>query len=490
MQERKSILNKIKGLEDESRKLEPQRPQRLAWEDKVSAYAQHFLDQVNETKAYIPGGDDDTQLTDLPIQDEGRPIEELIELLSQSVDSYGINPASGGHLGYIPGGGLYPTALGDYLADVFNRYSGVFFASPGAVRMENLLIRWMNNLIGFPSTAVGNLTSGGSIANLIAIVAARDAKGIQPMVIEKSCIYLTEHVHHSLQKAIRIAGLASANMRYVGMDDRFRMDADNLQQLILEDIKDGFVPFLVIASSGTTDTGAVDPLDEIATICQHHDLWYHIDGAYGGFFILSDEVKHLFKGMERADSVTIDPHKGMFLSYGSGAVLIKDVGALHHSHYYEANYMQDALDNQIELSPADLSPELTKHFRGLRMWLPMQLFGLKPFKAAIEEKIWLCRFFYQEIQQLGFEVGLEPDLSVCIYRYIPEHGDADTFNEALVKAVQQEGTVFISSTKIANRFWLRLAVVSFRTHLSTIKQALSLLEMKKNALLASNNVYT
>jgi glutamate/tyrosine decarboxylase-like PLP-dependent enzyme len=483
MQRLSAILDKITALEGDSRRLEPQRPQRLEWEEKVRDYAQQFLDEVNEKKAYVAGGDDDSKLADLPIQDEGRPIDELIQLLSQSVDSYGINPASGGHLGYIPGGGIYPTALGDYLADIFNRYSGVFFATPGAVRMENLLIRWMNKLIGFPASALGNLTSGGSIANLIAIVAARDAKGIRPAVIEKSCIYLTEHIHHSLQKAIRIAGLATANLRYVGMDSRFRMDVEDLQNLIRQDVEAGLVPFLVIASSGTTDTGAVDPLDEIATICRQHNLWYHIDGAYGGFFILADEVKHLFKGIEKADSVTIDPHKGMFLSYGSGAVLIKDVAALQHSHHYEANYMQDALDNHVELSPADLSPELTKHFRGLRMWLPMQLFGLKPFKAAITEKIWLCRYFYLEIQKLGFEVGPEPDLSVCIYRYIPEQGDAETFNKALVKAVQQDGTVFISSTKIAGRFWLRLAVVSFRSHLSTIKQALSVLEKKRDELL-------
>lgn len=483
MQDIPSILNKIKSLETESRQLEPQRPQRLDWEEKVQDYAQTFLDNVNEKKAYVSGGDNDRALDEMPIQEEGRAIEEIIDLLSESVDSYGINPASGGHLGYIPGGGVYPTALGDYLADVFNRYSGIFFASPGAVRMENLLIRWLNKLIGFPATALGNLTSGGSIANLIAIVAARDAEGIKPAVIENSCIYLTEHIHHSLQKAIRIAGLASANLRIVDMDDHYRMKTSSLQEMVEQDIKAGLTPFLVIASSGTTDTGAIDPLDEIASVCDLHDLWYHIDGAYGGFFILSEEFKSKFKGIERADSVTIDPHKGLFLSYGSGAVLIKNVSALQHSHHYEANYMQDALDDHTELSPADLSPELTKHFRGLRMWLPLQLFGLKPFKAAISEKIWLCRYFYEEIQLLGFQVGPYPDLSVCIYRYIPPQGDADEFNQVLVKAVQNDGTVFISSTKINNRFWLRLAVVSFRTHLSTINQALAVLKAEKNALL-------
>jgi len=477
------IQDKIKLLEIESRKLEPQRQDRLIWEQKIQEYGQNFLDDVNEKKAYIEGGNIDDNLERLPIQEESRDIEQLIEVLNESVDSYGINPASGKHFGYIPGGGLYPTALGDYLADVFNRYAGIFYASPGAVRMENMLIRWMNKLIGLPPTSLGNLTSGGSIANLIAIVAARDAKNIKPKVIEESCIYLTAHVHHSLQKAIRIAGLSSANLRLVAMDDHYRMQASALQNLVEKDLASGLKPFLVIASSGTTDTGAIDPLNEIANVCEANHLWYHIDGAYGGFFLLSDEVKEKFKGIERADSVTIDPHKGLFLSYGSGAVLIKNVAALQHSHHYEANYMQDALDDTVELSPADLSPELTKHFRGLRMWLPLQLFGLKPFKAAMSEKIWLCRYFFEQIQQLGFQVGPYPDLSVCIYRFIPPTGNADEFNQALVKAVQTDGTVFISSTKIDDQFWIRMAIVSFRSHLQDVDQALSILEVEKDTLL-------
>lgn len=478
------MKDKLLQLQQEAAALEPQFSIRDNWDNNIKQYAHHFIDHIEEIKAYVTDEDKGKGIYDFPIPDKGRSIEDILHIIKENVDTPGLNPASGGHLGYIPGGGVYPTALGDYLADVFNRYAGVFFGSPGAVRMENMLIRWMNSLIGFPETAMGNLTSGGSIANLIAIVTARDAQGIKARDIENSCIYLTEHVHHSLQKAIRIAGLTEANLRYIPMDSHFRMDANALQKQIETDKSQDLKPFLVIASCGTTDVGAIDPIDTIADICEAQQLWLHVDGAYGGFFILVEEEKHKFKGIERADSVTIDPHKGLFLAYGSGAVLIKNVEALQNTHYYQANYMQDALTSTDELSPADLSPELTKHFRGMRMWLPLQLIGIKPFIACIEEKLLLCRYFYKEIQKIGFEVGPQPDLSVCIYRYVPEEGDADVFNEKLVNAVKEDGRVFLSSTRINGDFWFRIAILSFRTHLQTIDLCLQILKDKKEALLA------
>lgn len=477
------MLNKIKELEKLALPLEPTIEVRNEWDVAVLNYSSEFLDNIENLKAYVLDEDKGKKIYDFPFSDEGRNINELIDIVSENVDTPGLNPASGGHLGYIPGGGVYPTALGDYMADVFNRYAGVFFGSPGAVRMENMLIRWMNDVIGFPKHAMGNLTSGGSIANLIAIVTARDAQNIKAKDIENSCIYLTEHVHHSLQKAIRIAGLNEANLRYIPMDDKFRMDVEILEKQIQIDRKQGLKPFLVISSAGTTDVGAIDPLDAIADVCEQNELWMHVDGAYGGFFILVDEEKHKFKGIERADSVTIDPHKGLFLSYGTGAVLIKNVEALQNTHYYQANYMQDAESSVDELSPADLSPELTKHFRGMRMWLPLQLFGLKPYVACVEEKLWLCRYFYEEIQKLGFEVGPEPDLSVCIYRFVPEKGSADEFNKKLVEAVKADGRVFLSSTKINDDYWLRIAVLSFRSHLRTINLALNVLKENRDLLL-------
>jgi aromatic-L-amino-acid decarboxylase len=467
--------NTLANLEHTARQLEPSPATRNAWNAAVQAYADRFIDQIEDIKAFVTGKEQGVGLPAFGLEESGRPIDDLLEVLQEQVDTPGLNPASGGHLGYVPGGGIFPTALGDYLADVTNRYAGVFFAGPGAVRMENQLIRWMCGLVGYPDTALGNLTSGGSIANLIAVTTARDKMGIRARAVERAVVYLSVQTHHCVHKALRIAGLVECVLREVPLDAGFRMDAAALSGMIEADKKAGLLPFLVVASAGTTDTGVVDPLDAIADIAQAEGLWFHIDAAYGGFFTLVDSLRPRFKGIERSDSIAIDPHKGLFLAYGTGAVLVRDVPALFQSHYYKANYMQDALGDYDELSPADLSPELTKPFRGLRMWLPLQLFGLAPFRAALEEKALLCRYFYEKVQALGFEVGPPPELSIMIFRYVPETGDADAFNAKLVQFVHDDGRVFITSTRINGVFWIRLAVLSFRTHRREIDICLEVL---------------
>ena len=469
------MRNKILQLEQAAAPLEPTPTQRTAWTNAVQSYAFDFIDGLPHNKAYVKKEKPDRGILELPIDGQPKPMEQVLAVLKEKVPNEGLNPASGGHLGYIPGGGIYPTALGDYLAAVSNEYAGIFYGGPNAVRMENELIRWMCNLIGYPVGSLGNLASGGSIANLIAFVTARDAKKITSDKVRKSVIYLTEQVHHCVHKAIRIGGMGEAIVRNVPMDHRFRMDAGALARMVEADLAEGRYPFLVVASAGTTDTGAMDPINDVADICEKHNLWFHVDAAYGGFFILADvenadgtTIKDSFRGIERSDSVAIDPHKGLFLSYGLGAVLIKDVKAQMESHYYRASYMQDTLGATEEYNPADLSPELTKHWRGMRMWLPLQLYGIAPFKAALEEKILLCRYFYGEIQKLGFEVGTYPDLSVCTYRYVPEQGDANDFNARLLDFVQTDGRIFVSSTTIDGVYWMRVAILCFRTHLREI----------------------
>lgn len=472
----------ILQLEEISKKLEPTIKKRAEWNQGIQEYADNFLNTLDDQKAFVLG-EDGKDILKLEFGSEPKNLDDLLKILKKNVDSVSLNPASGGHLGYIPGGGIFPTAMGDYLAAVTNRYSGIFFGGPGAVRIENQLIRWMCELIGYPKTSLGNLSSGGSIANLIAIVTARDFHGIKSKDVEQSVIYLTNQVHHCVHKAIRIAGLREAKIRHVPMDNCFRMDTNALKKLVEKDISNGLKPFIVIGSAGTTDVGAIDPLNDIADIAEVHNLWFHIDAAYGGFFIMTDiknpdgsTIKDKFKGVERSDSLAIDPHKGMFLSYGLGAVLIKNVQAQMESHYYQANYMQDTFEANDELSPADLSPELTKHFRGLRMWLPLQLFGIEPFKACLEEKIWLTRYFYEEVQKLGFEVGSYPELSVAIYRFIPKNSAPNEFNKKLVEYIHKDGRVFISSTTINGDFWIRIAILSFRTRLWTIDLYLEILK--------------
>jgi glutamate/tyrosine decarboxylase-like PLP-dependent enzyme len=311
---------------------------------------------------------------------------------------------------------------------------------------------------------------------MIAMVVARDAKGIKSADIPRSVIYLSKQAHHSVDKGIRVAGLGECIIRYVAIDERFRIDPGDLEKQISDDKAAGLNPFLVVASAGTTDVGAIDPLADIGEIAKRHNLWYHIDAAYGGFFILTDEGREKFRGIESSDSLIIDPHKGLFLPYGLGVVLVKNVDDLKRSFSFDAHYMQDAFVGPDELSPAELSPELTKHFRGLRLWLPLKLLGVAPFRACLEEKLLLAKYFYQEVQKLGFVSDLEPELSVVTYRYAPKNGDADEFNKRLLEAVVADGRVFISSTMLNGEFTLRYACLAFRTHLSTTDMLLEVLK--------------
>ena len=192
--------------------------------------------------------------------------------------------------------------------------------------------------------------------------------------------------------------------------------------------------------------------------------------------MLTKEGKGKLKGIESGDSLVVDPHKGLFLPYGLGVVLIKSKKLMAATHYYQANYMQDTLSTKDEASPADLSPELSKHFRGLRMWLPLKLHGVHPFRFCLEEKLLLAKYFFQEISKLGFETGYTPDLTVVTYRYIPERGDVNQFNKKLMTSVQKDGRVYISSTMLNGNFTLRFACLSFRTHLHHVDILLSILE--------------
>ena len=467
------MIERIRELERAARSLEPDAPVRAAWLEEAGAYAQSFLEALPEAPAYVATADEGQGLLTSPLEEEGVPLGQALALLAQHVDRPGVNPASGRFLGYIPGGGLFPSALGDFLAAVANRYSGIFFASPGAVRMEHMLLDWMAEEVGYPAGYGGTLTSGGSIANLVAIVTARDVHQIEGDRIGCAVVYLSEHTHHSIDKALRIAGLGAVVQRRVPVDDRYRMEAAALAQLIARDREAGLAPWLVVASAGSTNTGSVDPLEEIAAVAHENKLWLHVDGAYGGFFVLCESGREILRGMELSDSLVMDPHKSLFLPYGTGAVLVREGTQVLETHHYLADYMQDTVQAMAEPSPADFSPELTRHFRGLRLWLPLKLFGVAPFRAALEEKMLLTRYFHRTLLEVpGFEVGPEPDLSVVVYRYLPRRGDPDRFNRLLVERLQQEGRIFVSSTQVADRFVLRAAILSFRTHLDDVDEAL------------------
>ena len=466
------LLKKLSELEVQSAQLEPSQTERDQYLSQLSCYTNNFINSIDEIDSYSQA---QPNAEALRIKDKKITLSEAMELYTKEVIETGIIASSGGHLGYIPGGGIYVSALADFLADVTNEYAGMYFGGPGAVTIENELINWLKKIFRFPDTALGNLTSGGSIANLIALTAARDKHGIKNEKVTQSVIYLSEQVHHCTQKALRIIGLGDAIIRLIEIDEYSKIKVDQFKQMLADDQAKGLNPFLVIASAGTTDTGAIDPLKEIGEIAKANNLWYHIDGAYGGFFILTDRAGDQFEGIEMADSLVIDPHKGLFLPYGLGAVLIKDKEALFHSHHYTANYMQDAFKDDMPVNPADTSPELTKHFRGLRLWLPLQIHGIEPFKACLEEKLYLTDYFRAELVKRGFKVGPEPDLSVSYFWY-PSGNDEDRFNKRLMEEIHKDGRIFLSSSVIHGRQVIRMAILSFRTKKHTIDTCLNMID--------------
>ena len=480
------MRERIRALEQRARELDPGPETRRDLLEQCRHYAESFLQELPLKNTYVA----DTGRKGLDageFSDEPAEFADLLESFRAEVDTTGILPASGGQMGYIPGGGLFPSALGDFIAAVSNRYSGVAFAGPGAADMEGTLLRWMCRLVGYPETASGDLTSGGTMATLSALVTARDAHGIDYRAIPRACVYMTAQAHHCVGTALKVAGLKDVQRRIVPMDKRFRMDARVLRSMVAEDAEAGLQPWLVVGSAGTTDTGAVDPIMQLAKIAQEFGLWFHLDAAYGGFFILTDEGRAVLKGLGHADSIVMDPHKGLGLPYGTGAVLVRERRHLANAFHYYADYMQDAIPAERSLdgpySPADYSAELTRHFRGPRMWFPLRLFGLAPFRAALSEKIWLARYFHREIGKTeGFEVGPDPELSIVTFRYLPAKDDANEFNRRLVEAVHRDGKVFITSTQVNGVNTLRLAVLNFRTHLEQVDYLLNLLRESVSVL--------
>jgi glutamate/tyrosine decarboxylase-like PLP-dependent enzyme len=405
-------------------------------------------------------------------------LTDIIDILKSEVDPPGINAASGGHLGYIPGGGIYTAGLGDWIAAVTNHYAGIFFGSPGAVRMEHALIREIADWVGYPSASTGNLASGGSMANMVGVVSARQALQIDSRNVRKSVVYSSTQAHHCLQKAFRIVGLGEMVWRDIPLDKQFRMRTDALQKQIEIDMHKGLTPSILLAAAGSTDTGAIDPLDEMADLAEKHKMWFHIDAAYGGFFSLLSEEKHKFKGMERSDSLVLDPHKGLFLPYGLGVVLVRHASPILAAHHYRANYMQDAQDAQSEYSPADLSPELTKHFRAMRLWLPLRLHGLEPFLAQLREKRLLARYLAERLPDLGYTLICAPELSVVTFHWAqgPEK-NWDMHTRTILTKLEDHGQVFLSSTRLKGHFVIRAAILSFRTHLGTLNSLIELLRV-------------
>ncbi len=455
--------------------LEPGSTARRALTDAAVRHAEEFLDSLPDGPAWRPPTGS-PEITGLPIGAEGRPLAELLDLIRREIEQQGLNPASPRDLGWVPGGGVFASALGDYLAAVGNAFAGYFPASPGAVHLENRLVRWIAELAGYPEGSGGTLTSGGSVAGLTGIIAARDARGLRSRDFSRAVVYVTDQEHYSVHKAVHLAGLGEAPCRRIPVDRHYRMVPEELARQVLEDRSGGLLPWLVVSAAGTTNTGAVDPLQAISRIARAEGLWHHVDAAYGGFFLLVPARRQLFRGIEESDSIVLDPHKSLFLPYGSGAVVVREAKHLD-TFRFDAPYLVDA--PQAEPSPSERSVELTRHFRGLRMFLPLLLHGTDAFAAALEEKWRLACYLQEELSGWPeIEVGPPPELSTMCFRWRPARKspeETDALNRKLLDEIHADGRIFITATWLHGRFWLRPSIGIFRTHAEHLDEFLEIL---------------
>jgi aromatic-L-amino-acid decarboxylase len=462
--------------------LEPSSDAMRAQLDAVSRFlVEHIASLPDQPSADLAGAAQIKRSFVENAPEAGQSFDGLLARLAPAI-AKSFNTAGPGYLAFIPGGGIFSAALADLVACATNRYIGVREAAPALVQIEETAVRWMADLMGYPAGARGVLTSGGSISNLAAVVTARSAR-LSEDELAKGTVYVSAETHRCVAKAARIAGIPARNVREVAVDERYRMRPEALSSEIRADHTRGLKPFLVVPSVGTTNTGAIDPIPEILEIARAHGLWVHADGAYGGFFRIVPGAGSLMPGISECDSITLDPHKGLFLPYGTGCLLVREGEKLLEAFHESAHYLQDVVGDE---GPGfnDLSPELSRDFRGLRLWLPIQLHGLGAFRASLQEKLELTRWAHAElVQDQRFLILDEPQLSVIALRLKGDGAATDARSEELLRRVNARGRVFLSSTRMGARYVLRICVLSFRTHQDRVRDAVVALREEAGALL-------
>ncbi len=434
----------------------------------------HLASLSEQPAANTDGGAELARSLVEPLPEIGRPASELFDFLFQEVIPKSFNTAGPGYLAYIPGGGLFHSAVADLVANAVNKYVGVWAAAPGLAQLEANVVGWFCDIIGYPTTARGFLTSGGSLATFSAVVTARRER--LPENFLSGILYASDQAHHSVQKAALLAGFPLQNVRAIPSDAKFRLQIDALVQVIAADRKAGLVPFLIVGNAGTTNTGAVDDLNALADLAQQENLWLHVDAAYGGFFMLTAQGRESMAGIERADSVTLDPHKGLFLPFGTGSLVVRDGAALKRAHSVQAHYLPATQDDADLINFYELSPELSRDFRGLRVWLPLKMHGLGPFRQALEEKLALTHWATAELHSIpGIEILAEPQLSIVAFRLAPTGLDTpalNQLNQQFLQRINARENVLLSGTMLGDRFAIRICILSFRTHRDRVQTCL------------------
>jgi aromatic-L-amino-acid decarboxylase len=399
-----------------------------------------------------------------PPPELGADLDKLLDPLFDDWVHRSFNAPAPGYMAFIPGGGVFPAALGALIGDALNRYTGVWNAAPALVQLEANVLDWFRDWMCYPKQARGLLTSGGSMATFGAVVSARHQRlGTK---LREGVLYTSTQAHHSVSKAAHLAGILRDRVRAVDVDERLRMRPDALAAAVADDRSKGLEPFMVVSTAGSTNTGAVDPIDEIANVAEREGLWHHCDAAYGGFFYMCPELRPLMAGLPRADSITLDPHKGLFLPYGQGALLVRDGEALRAAHQADAGYLPPLPDDEL-YNPCQFGPELSRPYRGLRAWLALKLFGAERFRAALREKRELALIAASQLDELDAVRLLEPPaLSLFAFHLDWQGATLEEQNEATLALMQRTTArkrVMLTGSQSGDRFWGRVCVLCFRT---------------------------
>ena len=400
--------------------------------------------------------------------------DSIISTLREYVFPWHAREPHPGFMAYVPSCPTFPALLGDWIATGFNFYAGVWPVAAGPNEIEMVVLEWIRSWLGMPRGSSGLLISGGSAANLTAAVAARHRALESGGDISRLTVYTSEQAHSSVVRAAWVAGLDRGNVRTVDVDDLYRMRVDKLEERISEDVAAGFTPFLVVASGGTTNTGSVDPLHEIADVCVERNAWMHVDAAYAGFAILTDEGRKMLSGIERADSVTLDPHKWLFVPFECGCLMVKDPKTLEAGFRIWPEYLKDVEPGEEEINFADRGFQLTRYSRAMKIWMSVKYFGTDAIAAEIRAAMDRARLLESLVQtSQDFEVLCPAQFGIVCFRARPsgvEGAALDSLNERINSRVVAGGRFLISSTRLDGRFSLRMCTLGFRTAEADVRE--------------------
>jgi len=415
-----------------------------------------------------------------PAPAKGTDFETLLATLQGKVFNNAAMEPHPGFVAYVPSCPTYPAVLGDWLTTGYNFFGGAWNVGAGPSEVELVVLEWFREWLGMPKGASGLLTGGGSGANLTAMVAARHAAvGEDATKLAKLTIYLSDHTHSSVVRAAWMAGVPRSNVRSMPADKDFRLDAKAVSAAIAKDRAAGMVPFMIVANAGTTNTGAVDPLHAIADLCAKEKLWMHVDAAYGGFSVLDPQGKAALAGIERADSVTMDPHKWLWVPFECGCLMAKEPQRLKDAFHILPDYLKDVETSGGEVNFADYGEQLSRMARGIKVWLNVQYYGVDQLAAAVKYSLGLAPLAERDVRaHPDLEVLAPATLGILCFRAHPRGMDSEAklevLNEMILHKVNASGRFFFSSTKINGKFSLRICPIGHRTRESDMKELIAM----------------